>query len=116
MKISRTWGCSCYIHIVQGPCSCWVCMDTLSFAFWQVGHEIGQNVSGLARTWETDNRDRVRDEGGSQAQGWPEKAGLGELRGAGFYCSPIHSGRRTYNPQPFQPKAVGKLPIRGETR
>jgi hypothetical protein len=37
-KISKLFKCQCrWIHIAQGPCSCWVCGDSISFEQWQTG-------------------------------------------------------------------------------
>lgn len=73
MKISRMIKCKCngWIHIAQGPCSCWVCQATVSFEKWQTGkgEELKEKpgfgapvtLDPNARWWNPDNRDPLKD-------------------------------------------------------
>lgn len=73
MKISRLVKCNCdgWIHIAQGPCSCWVCQATVSFEKWQTGKgEELRDKPGFgapvtldpdARWWNPDTRDPLKD-------------------------------------------------------
>lgn len=73
MKISKLVKCKCdgWIHIAQGPCSCWVCQATVSFEKWQTGKaEELRDKPGFgapvtldpdARWWNPDDRDRLKD-------------------------------------------------------
>jgi len=96
-KISRIWICQCgWEHIVQGPCSCWVCMESISFAKWQTGKEampMPTKVVVNRRPWTVDQRDRTRDQvervtidgvhqmarrtESKRDLGWPEEVGRG---------------------------------------
>lgn len=104
LKISRLWICQCdWQHITQGPCSCWVCMETLGFAEWQTGKPAPDLPSKLVRYFNPDFRNRIKedvtkdiglddpksleyalaknsvagDSEGPRAMGWAEEAGLG---------------------------------------
>jgi hypothetical protein len=88
MKRSRLTKCQCgFIHITQGPCSCWVCQNTLTFYAWQTskpeeirtkkplacGKEL--KLDPGARWWNPDPRDRVKDDVYQMC--WPENPGFG---------------------------------------
>jgi hypothetical protein len=96
-KLSRTHTCKCgWVHIVQGPFSCWACQETLSFAKWQTGKEADPTPSKVVverRPWTVDFRDRTKAQyefvwrkgqpvelkfsDGPVELGWPQEAGLG---------------------------------------
>jgi hypothetical protein len=73
MKISKIVKCNCdgWIHIAQGPCSCWVCQSTVSFEKWQTGkgEELREKPGFGApltldpdtRWWNPDSRDPLKD-------------------------------------------------------
>jgi len=74
-KISRVVKCSCgWLHIVQGPASCWVCMDSVSHQLWQTGKPEPErlkkprcrgtelNLNGEGRWWNPDPRDPIKDQ------------------------------------------------------
>jgi hypothetical protein len=94
LKISRIHKCICdWIHITQGPFSCWVCQQTLSFARWQTGKEAPVNPSKIVRNFNPDFRDRTKAQfefvwrkgqpvelkfsNGPVELGWPEEPGRG---------------------------------------
>lgn len=89
MKISRLWECKCgWTHITQGPGSCWVCMETLSFARWQTGKEAPVNPAKVVVHRRSDFRDRTKEQvviakdgprftDGPREMCWPEEPGMG---------------------------------------
>jgi hypothetical protein len=88
-KISRLHRCMCdWLHITQGPFSCWVCQETLSFAKWQTGKEAPVNPTKVVVHRNTDPRDRTKEQvvirkdkieqvEGPRELGWPDEAGVG---------------------------------------
>lgn len=98
-KISKIIRCSCkWLHITQGPISCWVCQDSVSFEKWQTGKGeekrkkpgFGKDVQidGTIRPYPEDPRDRIKDEG-TYIMCWPDEIGSGKrgqdwLWGAGL--------------------------------
>jgi hypothetical protein len=88
-KISRTWKCNCgWLHIAEGPCSCWVCMDSIGFAKWQTGKEAPEMPYKLIHNFYHDKRNRIKSqvtitrEGVNKTDGaremcWAEEPGPG---------------------------------------
>ncbi len=97
-KVSRLWICRCgWRHITQGPFSCWVCQETLSFAKWQTGKEALPTPTKMPvnrQPWTVDPRDRIKDQvevvvidglhqmgrrnHGDREMGFADEAGLGK--------------------------------------
>jgi len=89
-KISKVFRCQCdFIHVTQGPCSCWVCQDSISFQLWQTGKPEPErlkkprhngkelNIDGTCRLFPEDPRDRTKDGEGAWGMCWPEEPGFG---------------------------------------
>jgi hypothetical protein len=74
MKRSRLTKCACgWIHIYQGPFTCWVCGEGIDFCHFQTGKPAEDRLKrpsgpgkeltldGSARWWNPDPRDPLKD-------------------------------------------------------
>ncbi len=86
-KYSKTWTCLCgYVHVVQGPCSCWVCQERFDFIPPSIQKQVYRDLQAMR--WSQENLckwDTKRSlDRNPREQGWPEEAGLGKLGRLGF--------------------------------
>jgi hypothetical protein len=96
-KISRLHECQCgWLHITQGPFSCWVCQEQLSFAKWQTGKEAADMPTKVVVHRMSDQRDRLRNQvtvvrgvvskvDGCAEMGFPDEPGRGRYGKEVFY-------------------------------
>jgi hypothetical protein len=78
-----------WLHVTQGPFSCWVCQEQLSFAKWQTGKEApDMPTKNIVHRVSIDQRNRIKSqviitrEGLSKTEGaremcWAEEPGPG---------------------------------------
>jgi hypothetical protein len=83
-RISRIWKCLCRVHVVDGPCGCWDCMDVLTALAWALVAKEKAMVMVRDEAYLKANHERQAKRNPDsrvrpvEDMGFPEEAGLGK--------------------------------------
>jgi len=89
-KFSKILTCACqYRHIIQGPASCWACMQKLDTVPQTVARQVYQDLQAMRWSQDRNQFDTNRSLNQDQyAKGWPDDAGMGRENRFGFAGMP----------------------------